>query len=338
MTPTAAAAPSLLLGLLVASARPLTPCLAWVRQPSLLLLPHDHRRSPLGGSSSSCTGMLGQQQRWHWSLAAGAVGSSGGSVGDGDGIAAAAAAAAAVASKPTRRRRSSTASSDGDDALAAGGAAAEKKAAARKKKPAAAASTTKAKPKAAKPAKPVFEPHPRWREQLNGRSIVCFIYINRFRFSRPAVTELTTTMLRHQAHAGGRAGGAGGLGGLLGAGPAERDVGTARALPGRCLYDKLGKWIDGYGLQNPYPQQLARYNSPQTLISSMMSSQTTDIVNEGAMRRLHEACGITIEGLEALGEEGIVAVIKPVSFYTPKAQNMLKVGRDPSIVVERCGL
>lgn len=66
----------------------------------------------------------------------------------------------------------------------------------------------------------------------------------------------------------------------------------------------------------------------QTLISSMMSSQTTDIVNEGAMRRLHEACGITVEGLQALGEEGIVAVIKPVSFYTPKAQNMLKVGRD----------
>ncbi len=63
----------------------------------------------------------------------------------------------------------------------------------------------------------------------------------------------------------------------------------------------------------------------QTLISSMMSSQTTDLVNEGAMRRLHEACGITIEGLEALGEEGIIAAIQPVSFYTAKAQNILKV-------------
>lgn len=52
----------------------------------------------------------------------------------------------------------------------------------------------------------------------------------------------------------------------------------------------------------------------------MMSSQTTDIVNEAAMRRLHEACpgGITIEGLEALGEERIAETIKPVSFYTPK--------------------
>lgn len=57
----------------------------------------------------------------------------------------------------------------------------------------------------------------------------------------------------------------------------------------------------------------------------MMSSQTTDLVNERAMRRLHEACGITIEGLEALGEEGIIAAIQPVSFYTAKAQNILKV-------------
>lgn len=65
----------------------------------------------------------------------------------------------------------------------------------------------------------------------------------------------------------------------------------------------------------------------QTLISSMMSSQTTDLVNEGAMRRLYEACGITIEGLEAMGEEGIIAAIQPVSFYTAKAQNILKVCR-----------
>lgn len=63
----------------------------------------------------------------------------------------------------------------------------------------------------------------------------------------------------------------------------------------------------------------------QTLISSMLSSQTTDIMNEKAMGRLYEACGITIEGLEALGEEGIVEAIKPVSFYTAKAANILKV-------------
>ena len=59
----------------------------------------------------------------------------------------------------------------------------------------------------------------------------------------------------------------------------------------------------------------------------MMSSQTTDIVNEAAMRRLHEACpgGITIDGLEALGEERIAATIKPVSFYTPKVGFWLAV-------------
>lgn len=63
----------------------------------------------------------------------------------------------------------------------------------------------------------------------------------------------------------------------------------------------------------------------QTLISSMLSSQTTDLANEKAMGRLFDACGITIEGLEALGEEGIVQAIKPVSFYTAKAGNILKV-------------
>jgi len=63
----------------------------------------------------------------------------------------------------------------------------------------------------------------------------------------------------------------------------------------------------------------------QTLISSMLSSQTTDLVNEKAMARLYDACGITIEGLEELGEEGIGEVIKPVSFYTAKAANIIKV-------------
>ncbi|GAB5033572.1 endonuclease iii [Nannochloropsis oceanica] len=63
----------------------------------------------------------------------------------------------------------------------------------------------------------------------------------------------------------------------------------------------------------------------QTLISSMLSSQTTDLVNEKAMGRLYEACGITIEGLEELGEEGIGEVIKPVSFYTAKSANIIKV-------------
>ena len=83
-------------------------------------------------------------------------------------------------------------------------------------------------------------------------------------------------------------------------------------------------WI-GWGFECVLTLQTGITQTAQTMISSMMSSQTTDIVNEGAMRRLQEACGITIEGLEALGEECIAAIIKPVSFYTPKAQNILKV-------------
>eukprot|EP00624_Nannochloropsis_granulata_P007287 evm.model.NODE_7059_length_31966_cov_21.646906.4 len=75
----------------------------------------------------------------------------------------------------------------------------------------------------------------------------------------------------------------------------------------------------------------------QTLISSMLSSQTTDLVNEKAMGRLYEACGITIEGLEELGEEGIGDVIKPVSFYTAKAANIIKVCKILKVWLRRDG-
>lgn len=106
----------------------------------------------------------------------------------------------------------------------------------------------------------------------------------------------------------------------------------ARFQVGRCVFlDRLGEWMAFRNMRahlaNPHDTNPTN-PAPQTMISSMMSSQTTDIVNEGAMRRLQEACGITIEGLEALGEERIAAIIKPVSFYTPKAQNILKVRRD----------
>ena len=73
------------------------------------------------------------------------------------------------------------------------------------------------------------------------------------------------------------------------------------------------------------------------MISSMLSSQTTDLVNEKAMGRLYEACGITIEGLEELGEEGIGDVIKPVSFYTAKAANIIKVCKILKVWLRRDG-
>lgn len=75
----------------------------------------------------------------------------------------------------------------------------------------------------------------------------------------------------------------------------------------------------------------------QTLISSMLSSQTTDLLNDKAMGRLWDACGITIEGLEELGEEGIGEVIKPVSFYTAKAANIIKVCKILKVRLGRAG-
>ncbi|XP_017220870.1 endonuclease III homolog 1, chloroplastic [Daucus carota subsp. sativus] len=61
------------------------------------------------------------------------------------------------------------------------------------------------------------------------------------------------------------------------------------------------------------------------LISALLSSQTKDHVNHGAIQRLLENNLLTADALEKANEDTIKSMIYPVGFYTRKASNMKKV-------------
>ncbi|KAK1378929.1 Endonuclease III-like [Heracleum sosnowskyi] len=61
------------------------------------------------------------------------------------------------------------------------------------------------------------------------------------------------------------------------------------------------------------------------LISSLLSSQTKDNVNHGAIQRLLENDLLTADSIEKADEDTIKSMIYPVGFYTRKASNMKKI-------------
>ncbi|KAK4783887.1 hypothetical protein SAY86_018255 [Trapa natans] len=63
------------------------------------------------------------------------------------------------------------------------------------------------------------------------------------------------------------------------------------------------------------------------LVSSLLSSQTKDQVNHGAVQRLLENGLLTAEALDKADETTIRTLIYPVGFYTRKATNMKKIAK-----------
>ncbi|KAI4369252.1 hypothetical protein MLD38_017714 [Melastoma candidum] len=63
------------------------------------------------------------------------------------------------------------------------------------------------------------------------------------------------------------------------------------------------------------------------LASSLMSSQTKDHVNHGAVQRLLQNGLLTAEAMDKADEENIRSLIYPVGFYTRKASNLKKVAK-----------
>ncbi|XP_074339641.1 endonuclease III homolog 1, chloroplastic-like isoform X2 [Apium graveolens] len=61
------------------------------------------------------------------------------------------------------------------------------------------------------------------------------------------------------------------------------------------------------------------------LVSSLLSSQTKDNVNHGAIQRLLENNLLTADSIERSNEDTIKSMIYPVGFYTRKASNMKKI-------------
>ncbi|XP_019059591.1 PREDICTED: endonuclease III homolog 1, chloroplastic [Tarenaya hassleriana] len=63
------------------------------------------------------------------------------------------------------------------------------------------------------------------------------------------------------------------------------------------------------------------------LISSLLSSQTKDQVNNGAIQRLHQNGLLTPDAIDKADESVLKDLIYPVGFYTRKASNMKKVAK-----------
>lgn len=63
------------------------------------------------------------------------------------------------------------------------------------------------------------------------------------------------------------------------------------------------------------------------LISSLLSSQTKDNVNHGAIQRLLASDLLTADSIEKADEDTIKSLIYPVGFYTRKASNMKKIAK-----------
>ncbi|GAA0172115.1 DNA glycosylase [Lithospermum erythrorhizon] len=63
------------------------------------------------------------------------------------------------------------------------------------------------------------------------------------------------------------------------------------------------------------------------LISSLLSSQTKDHINHGAIQRLNQHGLLTPEAIDQAEEATLKSLIYPVGFYTRKASNMKKIAK-----------
>ncbi|KAL5543241.1 hypothetical protein UlMin_010951 [Ulmus minor] len=99
-----------------------------------------------------------------------------------------------------------------------------------------------------------------------------------------------------------------------------------RALEGiRKMRSSEGAPVDTMGCEKAGSALPPKERRFAVLVSSLLSSQTKDHVNHGAIQRLLENDLLTADALDKADEATIKSLIYPVGFYTRKASNLKKV-------------
>ncbi|KAL3335803.1 hypothetical protein AABB24_031831, partial [Solanum stoloniferum] len=85
--------------------------------------------------------------------------------------------------------------------------------------------------------------------------------------------------------------------------------------------------VDSMGCEKAGSSLPAKERRFAVLVSSLLSSQTKDQVNHGAIQRLLQNGLLTADAIDSANEETIKSLIYPVGFYTRKASNLKKVAK-----------
>ncbi|XP_055829335.1 endonuclease III homolog 1, chloroplastic-like isoform X1 [Solanum dulcamara] len=85
--------------------------------------------------------------------------------------------------------------------------------------------------------------------------------------------------------------------------------------------------VDSMGCEKAGSSLPAKERRFAVLVSSLLSSQTKDQVNHGAIQRLLQNGLLSADAIDSANEETIKSLIYPVGFYTRKASNLKKVAK-----------
>ncbi|MCD7462648.1 alpha,alpha-trehalase nth1 [Datura stramonium] len=85
--------------------------------------------------------------------------------------------------------------------------------------------------------------------------------------------------------------------------------------------------VDSMGCEKAGSSLPAKERRFAVLVSSLLSSQTKDQINHGAIQRLLQNSLLTADAINSANEETIKSLIYPVGFYTRKASNLKKVAK-----------
>ncbi|KAH0668170.1 endonuclease III homolog 1, chloroplastic [Solanum tuberosum] len=85
--------------------------------------------------------------------------------------------------------------------------------------------------------------------------------------------------------------------------------------------------VDSMGCEKAGSSLPAKERRFAVLVSSLLSSQTKDQVNHGAIQRLLQNGLLAADAIDSANEETIKSLIYPVGFYTRKASNLKKVAK-----------
>ncbi|XP_009781249.1 endonuclease III homolog 1, chloroplastic isoform X1 [Nicotiana sylvestris] len=85
--------------------------------------------------------------------------------------------------------------------------------------------------------------------------------------------------------------------------------------------------VDSMGCEKAGSSLPAKERRFAVLVSSLLSSQTKDQVNHGAIQRLLQNGLLAPDAIDTANEETIKSLIYPVGFYTRKASNLKKIAK-----------
>lgn len=85
--------------------------------------------------------------------------------------------------------------------------------------------------------------------------------------------------------------------------------------------------VDSMGCEKAGSSLPAKERRFAVLVSSLLSSQTKDQVNHGAIQRLLQNGLLAPDAIDTTNEDTIKSLIYPVGFYTRKASNLKKIAK-----------